>query len=278
MKSLKILFLLLTSLTLFSCEEEILYFVDNTPPAVPTNITTDTGDNLVLISWDHVNDPDLSGYAVYYSDKYDGEYNLLGTTLESGIVDYGAANGETYFYAVASYDLSGNESDLSYDVVYDTPRPEGFDYAIFDYKYIPDNSGYDFSNYLVTNYASLETDFFFENDNGELYLNVWSDSDIQNLGRTKNIYEISESPTEGWVELLPGDNIKYVRAIRGNTYVIWTYDNHFAKIRISEIYTDHIEFDWAYQTAPGNIELKTNRNNGSRIKPTEVKVNRNNKN
>ena len=274
MKTFQILFLVLTSLSFFSCEEEIFNFVDNTPPAVPTNIVTDTGDNLVIISWNHVNDSDLSGYAVYYSNKYDGEYNLLGTTSNSEIIDYGAANGETYFYAVASYDLSGNESELSYDIAYDTPRPEGFDYSVFDFNCYPDVSGYDFSNYEVKNYTSLETDFFFENDNGELYLNVWEDSDIQNMGRTTNLYEISEAPTEGWIELIQGDNIKYVKAIRGNTYIIWTYDNHFAKIRITEIYFNHVEFDWAYQTAEGNSELKINRNSGNRSKPVEVIVNR----
>jgi len=277
MKTLKIFILLLASLSFFSCQENILFF-DDTPPAVPSNIITETGDNLVLISWNHVYDSDFSGYAVYYSDQYDGEYRLLGTTVESSYIDYGAANGVTNYYAIASYDLSGNESDLSYDVAYDTPRPEGFDQTVYDFRNFPNIAGYDFNKYSIDKYNSLETDFFFENDNGVFYLNVWSDSDIQSMGRTTDIYSVSYAPTGGWVELLPEDNVKYVQAIRGNTYVIWTWDNHFAKIRISEIFADHIEFDWAYQTAEDNVELKISRNISNRVLQEKVKVNRNNSN
>ena len=32
--------------------------------------------------------------------------------------------------AVAAYDFNGNESELSYDVIYSTPRPEGFNQPI----------------------------------------------------------------------------------------------------------------------------------------------------
>lgn len=278
MKTLKIFILLLASLSLFSCQENIL-FVDDTPPAVPTNVVTETGDNLVIISWNHVRDSDFSGYAVYYSDYYDGEYILIGTTVKSSFFDYGALNGITNYYAVASYDLSGNESDLSIEEAYDTPRPEGFNQTVYDFRSFPNISGYDFSQFRATPYNSNEADFFFDNDNGTYYLNVWKDSnadtDIQSMGRTSSIYDVSFAPLGGWVELLPGDNVKYVRAVRGNTYVIWTWDNHYAKIRISEIFDDHIEFDWAYQTTEGNVELKTSRNIGDRVLPQKVKVNRN---
>ena len=132
-----------------------------------------------------------------------------------------------------------------------------------------------FSNYKIDKYNSDNTDFFFDKENGTYYLNVWAeDTDIQSMGRTNDIYDISFAPTDGWVEAKPDENIKYVRAVRGYTYVIWTYDNHFAKIRISEIFDDHIEFDWAYQTAKGNVELKTNRGMGNRKAKQEVLVNR----
>ncbi len=269
------LLLLVTTISLISCEEDIFNYKDTTPPEVPTNITTETGDNLVIINWSSVRNSDLEGYAIYYSDSYDGEYNLLGTTCKTRIVDYGAANGITNYYAVAAYDFDGNESELSYDVAYDTPRPEGFEQNLFDFRNFPNISGYDFSSYGIDKYNSNNTDFFFENDGGTFYLNVWADdTDIQSMGRTNNIYDISFAPTDGWVEVQPGDNIKYVRAIRGYTYVIWTYDNHFAKIRISEVYEDHIDFDWAYQTAEGNVELKTNRGMGKRSEKNTVTVNR----
>lgn len=272
MKALFNLFVLLVSISLMSCEED---FIDNIPPAMPTNIFTDTGDELVIIEWSPVLSRDLAGYAVYYSYSYDGEYKLLGTTNELSYIDYGATNGDTYYYAVASYDYNGNESELSEDVAYDTPRPEGFNQYVYDFRNFPNISGYDFSMYSIDEYNSDDTDFFFDNDNGVFYLDVWSDTDIQNMGRTNSIYDISYAPNDGWVELLPGDNIKYVRAIPENTYVIWTNDNHYAKIRISEVYEDHIEFDWAYQTAYDNVELKTSRGMGESEVRGDVIVNRN---
>lgn len=266
--------LVLLSVAFISCDEDLFYIQDNIPPSVPTNIITETGDELVIVEWNKVYSNDLAGYAVYYSDRYDGQYNLLGTTKNTSFVDYGASNGITNYYAVASYDYNGNESDLSYDVAYDTPRPEGFDQSVYELWQYPNISGYDFSSYKVTSYSSENTDFFFELDNGIFYLDVWAENDIQNMGRTNDIYEISYAPTDGWVSLYPNDNVKYVEAVEGNTYIIWTQDNHFAKIRISNIYNDHIKFDWAYQTAPGNVELKTNRGMLERDIPSKLKVNR----
>ena len=274
MKAYHKIFFLLLSMALISCDEDLFYIQDNIPPSVPTNIITDTGDEMVIIEWSKVFSNDLAGYAVYYSDSYDGKYNLLGTTKDVRFVDYGANNGITYYYAVASYDYDGNESDLSYDVAYDTPRPEGFDQSVYELWQYPNISGYDFSSYSVTNYASNGADFFFELDNGIFYINVWADTDIQNMGSTNSIYEISYAPTDGWVGLIPGDNVKYIEAIKGNTYIIWTHDNHFAKIRVSNIFSDHLEFDWAYQTAAGNVELKTNRGMSEREIPLEISVNR----
>jgi len=46
-------------------------------------------------------------------------------------------------------------------------------------------------------------------------------------------------------------------AIKGHPYVVWTHDNHFAKVRITDISGTSIVFDWAYQVAPGNPELFT---------------------
>jgi len=267
--------ILFASIALVSCKDEIIYYTDNVAPNVPTNITTQTGDNLVILEWSQVYNNDLAGYAVYYSESYNGKYNLLGTTDKSYYYDYGAQNGITNYYAVASYDYNGNESNLSYDIAYDTPRPEGFNQIIYDFRNFPNISGYDFSAYKVDSYNSDLTDFFFENDNGVLYLNVWEDTDIQNMGQTTDIYDVSLAPNTGWVTLQPGDNVKYVRAIRGNTYVIWTFDNHFAKISISEIYEDAVKFDWAYQTANGNVELKTNRGTGVRKPKQDVIVRRN---
>lgn len=229
---------------------------DTTAPLPPTNIKTITGDNRVDIYWDPSPDRDVAGYNVYYSYSYNGKYILIGNTTNTYFVDNGAQNGTTYYYAVTAYDYNGNESELSYDVVYDTPRPEGFNQAIFDYLQYPDIAGYDFSNYQVVPYDGNDADFFFENYNGIYYLDVWDDTDIQDMGQTQDIYDISYAPTSGWVPLNEGENIKYVEAKLNHTYVVWTWDNHYAKVRIKEITPQRVVFDWAYQLVEGNKELK----------------------
>lgn len=267
MKLKKLLLVGLLSALLIGCEENLNIYYDNTPPSTPKNIRTMTGDNMVEISWNPVFDSDLSGYAIYWSESYNGKYSLIGTTMETQMIDYEASNGITTYYAVASFDNSGNESELSYDVAYDTPRPEGFDNRIYDYLNYPDISAYNFAAYQLTAFNSDYADFFFENDNGDFYLNVWEDTDIQNMGSTYDIYDVTAAPLTGWVDQMPGANVKYVRALIGHTYVVWTWDNHFAKIRIKNITNDRLTFDWAYQVAEGNTELKINRNNEIRVKP-----------
>jgi hypothetical protein len=90
------------------------------------------------------------------------------------------------------------------------------------------------------------------------------------MGRTNNIYDISYAPTTGWVPLQTGDNIKYVEATVGHTYIIWTVDNHFAKIRIKSITNGRMMFDWAYQLVEGNIELKRGNISTERVVPQMV--------
>lgn len=260
-----IIIALIITLTI-GCVEELSVYYDNTPPAVPRNIRTYTGDNQVEIEWNPVYDADLAGYAVYWSETFDGKYKLIKSTKNTFIIDYDATNGNTFYYAVASFDYDGNESELSYDVAYDTPRPEGFNNRIYDFWYFPEVSGYNFALYQVVPFDSDYSDFFFENDFGAFYLNVWEDTDIQDMGWTYNIYDISSAPMDGWVEQNPGANVKYVKASPGHTYVIWTWDNHFAKIRIESINDERMIFDWAYQIDEGNIELKINRGSEQRSK------------
>lgn len=260
--------LVLLSFTFYSCDNmhDGWYEEDNTPPAAPRNIYVMNGDNRVDIEWDRNGEGDLAGYGVYYSYSYDGEYTLIATTTDNYFVDYEAVNGDKYYYAVMAYDDNGNESDLSKDVVYAAPRPEGYNQAIFDYINYPNNSGYAFSEYQVVPYDDLEADFYFENYNGTFYLDVWSDTDIQDLGQTRDIYDIPFAPETGWSET--GDVI----AKPGHTYVIWTWDNHYAKVRVKSITGTRIVFDWSYQLIEGERLLK-NKNDKER-QPLTSKITR----
>lgn len=247
--------LITTALLLSGCRK-FDYFYDDVPPSAPRNVKTITGDNRIDIFWDRSPERDVAGYNIYYSYSYDGKYYLIGSSKDNYYIDRGAKNGNTYYYAVTAYDYEGNESDLSRDVVYDTPRPEGFNQALFDLNISPNNSGYYFKKYLVVPYTDTNADIFFEKYNGVYYINVWEDEDIQDMGATKDIWDISTAPVSGWVPKQTGENYKYVEAKIGHTYVIWTWDNHYAKVRISNIVNGRMVFDWAYQLVEGNRELK----------------------
>jgi hypothetical protein len=230
------------------CHE--LHKIDTTPPAPPQGVRATALDNEVELTWLHNTERDLAGYKVWVSDRYDGKYELLGSTEENLFVDHGATNGVRSYYGVTAYDFEGNESDLSRDVVYATPRPEGYGIRLDNYRTYPSSAGYDFSTYSVGPYDDSYTDVFFEYFSGYTYLNVWTDTDIQDMGYTQSLYEIATAPSSGWVPS------KSVEAIIGHTYVIWTWDDHYAKIRVRELTASRVTFDWTYQVAPSNPELK----------------------
>ena len=270
----RIILLLAISFLFTYCDHYVDNY-DNTAPNPPENVVTYVGDNLVEIYWDDNRERDVAGYNVYFAYSYWGDYELIGNTGNNNYIDYEAQNGETYYYAVAAYDFDGNESELSYDMVYGVARPEGTNQAIFDYTRFPESSGYDLSEYSVVAFDAfsddISSDFFFENYEGSYYLNVWDDSDIQDMGYTDSFLDITYAPLNGWVQLSPDENVKYTLAEIGHTYVVWTWDNHYAKIRVKAISNDRMVFDWAYQLVEGEQQLKSNRNASQRM-PLPKKV------
>lgn len=243
-----LLTLVIAGLFLIGCKEEIV--IDTTPPSPPQGIMTISLDNAVELQWYPSQAEDVEGYNVWVSDQYDGRYALLATVTATDYIDYGAENGVTYYYAISAFDFEKNESALSKDVIYDTPRPEGYQVVLSNWTTTPNTAGYDFSQYEILPYNDVNTDFFFENASGRFYAVVWGDTEIQDMGYTQNLDEISASPAAGWAPS------KSAEAIVGHTYVIRTWNTHYAKIRVTEVAANRLVFDWAYQIAQGNRELK----------------------
>lgn len=249
MKQLLTFLILTSSLFYFGCEQRIVE-ADTTPPSIPQGIVTIAEDSQVEIFWLSNTEPDLAGYNIYISYAYDGRYQLLGSTNQPYFLHRGAENGKTYYYALSAYDESGNESGLTPEVISETPRPEGYAVILRDFRSAPNLGGYDFSTYSVGPYNDQYTDVYFEYYNGVSYFNVWEDTDIQDMGYTTSLDDIAEAPTSGWTPT------KDVVVIPGHTYVIWTWDNHYAKIRVTEVSASRVKFDWAYQLQKGNPRLK----------------------
>ncbi len=235
--------------------EEVIYLDESNPPPVPQGVFSVTRDEQVLLYWLPIDDVngDFDKYIVYRSNDPDTGYWAIGETTGEYFFDNGVSNGATYFYAVSSIDYDGNLSDLSYEYVFDTPRPQGVNRTIFDYNDFPNESGWSLANEELVNYQSPLADFYLEYLPGDdvFYINVASlDTDIQDMGFTNDLDEIDYSPEFGWSQN------GWLEVIWGHTYVIWTEDNHFAKVRITYINDNNIIFDWAYQVDTGNMELK----------------------
>ncbi|UCD19748.1 MAG: hypothetical protein JSU64_01005 [candidate division WOR-3 bacterium] len=225
---------------------------DNEPPAVPRGVRSITGDEEVLLVWYQNTEPDLAGYRVYRSLEPLGLYYEVGETNLDYFLDYGLTNGVTYYYAVTAFDYKGNESEFSYEIVYDTPRPEGYDEQIFDYTLYPDFAGWKFSAYNIVAYDNPTCDFYYGYDSFErtYYFYVGNpDGLIQDFGYTSSMDEITYAPQHGW------SMTGRVEAIPGHTYIMHTWDNHYAKFRVTALGTISVIFDWAYQIDIGNPEL-----------------------
>jgi hypothetical protein len=262
--TMKTTIVILSAFLFAACQE--VHEVDTLAPAAPRGVQTLSLDNAVEVTWFANTEPDLSGYNVWVSDRFDGRYRLLGSTGATRFADYGARNGVTYYYAVSAYDFDNNESPLSPDVAKGTPRPEGFGVILDDYHTFPNTSGYDFSTYSVGPFDDEYCDFFFEHYAGRFYLRVWDDTDIQGMGYTANLDEIANAPASGWVPS------RVVEAIPGHTYVIWTWDNHYSKVRVRSVSANSVLFDWAYQTATGNRSLRVLPSDGKRksLRPVTI--------
>ena len=262
-KLIKYTFIALATLALVGCDEDDDHIVTpiNVVPATPQGVTSVTGDDAVYVYWNGIYELDVREYNVYRSlTEFDG-YTVVGTVgaisnpnLDLLIYEFrddGVSNGTTYFYAVTSVDRANQESDLSAEFVFDTPRPEG-QTPIFVNTVAPADAGFDLENGLRVVFDSPAADVWIDSLDGIFYLNVGNGlTDIQDVGYTTSFDEISFAPDSGW------SNLGFVEIIRGHTYVVWTDDDHFAKMRAVSFnpISGSITFEWAYQTDQSNLEL-----------------------
>jgi hypothetical protein len=223
---------------------------DYDPPARPTGLTVLNGDQRVDLAWNYNRENDVDGYNVYVANTYNGKYQKIGTTSKNYFVDEGVSNGKTYYYAVTAFDYSGNESDLSEADIHTTPRPEGFNVIVMDFRQFPSNAGFGFYDARVLPYNDKFTDVYFDIDEGVPYLCVYANASIKDMGVTNDIYDIAEPPLSGW------STTDDAKAIVNHTYVILNEDGNYAKMRVTQITPQSVKFDWAYQTVAGNPDLQ----------------------
>lgn len=239
----------------------------NAVPATPQGVYSVTGNGEVQVFWYGVYETDIKEYRVYRSYNETSGYAMIGSVdavanpdLNLLIYEYDdvtAVNGTTYYYAVSAVDNANQESYLSAENVFDTPRPDG-QATLYPLQVDSSLAGFNLVTATVVKSNSPAADVFvdqYEERPGVYvsYLNVPAGVDIQDVGYCPTFDYVGWAPTEGWSEL------GYTEAIVGHTYIIWTADYHFAKLWITSINAQGaLTFQWAYQTSLtelGQLEL-----------------------
>jgi hypothetical protein len=213
-----------------------------------------TGDGQVTLHWLANTERDVAGYHVYTSPCASGPdcpYDRTGTTIGTVFTVPDLPNGVTLYYAVAAFDRAGNESDLSYEDIHDTPRPAGTGAILNARQVHPESSGWDFSSYGVRAWDDPRTDIYYSS-NGSFDEMLTPDpalASIQDMGFAPTLDAVDFAPPTGWS---PSGSVEL---IIGHNYVVWTADDHYAKFRVTSL-GGHVVFDWAYQIDRGNGELR----------------------
>ena len=235
-------------------------------PAPPRGLYSVTGDHQVTLHWLANTESDVAGYNVYQAACFRGSdcpYELVGTASGAGSTTFvitGLGNGETWYYAVTAFDRRGNESELSYDEVFDTSRPAGYGVTLNNAAETVSQSGYDFSSYGTASarraWNDPLTDMYFSRDSvvALMVIPSLSNGGIQDMGSASSLDAVDYAPSAGWSPTGSAE------LIVGHNYVVWTRigspDVHYAKFRVTDLTSHRVTFDWAYQVAPGNRELR----------------------
>ena len=77
----------------------------------------------VTLAWDANTDPNIDGYKIYYgtfSRNYDVSLDV-GNFTSCTLADM--EEGETYYFAATAYDIQGNESPFSEEIVFPNSHP-----------------------------------------------------------------------------------------------------------------------------------------------------------
>ena len=268
MERLKIIGLLAVALIFAGCGNESVRHVDPVP-AAPTGLNSITGDESVYLYWYAVGENDIEHYAIYRSETNPNQGLDRIETISASLTDYvdnDVINGATYYYRVSAIDESGQESDLS-DYAMDTPRPEGSGVIIYDYRDAANynRTGFDLYAHQRLPYDSSYCDIYLDYDISEQAFFIWvrfDDYYIQDFGYASSFDDVGYSQESGWSALHKAE------AIEGHVYFLKL--RHFSEWHYAKIWVEHLDpntrtmtFSWAYQTDPGNRELK--------ISPTTLK-------
>lgn len=251
-------FAVITFASISGCTDDTIVepVIVDVPPPAPQGVYTIRGDNSVTVVWLPVEASDFDRYRIYRGfDSSNGSlFSLIGESFTESFVDDPVTNGTRYYYTVTAVDLAGFESLQSAEFGGASPRSDGFNIQLFTNDTDPNFSGFDLSAGNRVSFDDNRADFWIDRDlSGVLYINVDTIGasgaefgDIQDMGYTADLDEIGSAPIpptiNGWSVL------KYYEIVDGHTYIIWTQDDRFAKVRVTSQTATSVMIDYAYQS------------------------------
>ena len=263
---------------------------DNTGPGrvleAPSSLTSVSLDGAVALAWSDnsfQSDPNLFQNYSVYSTSYDldldqcgAQWRIEGTTVAPEFVVGALTNGIPRCFYVSAVSIDGLDSDAS-PLRNDTPRPDARNVVVFARQEQDAGSGFRFWQDgngngsvqeselgLVIPGSAVSADFTVEREavGGRLFLTP------RRPGVTVALYGAVPVDDLTSIDIAPetGFDPEGLEAVPGWGYVFRIDDGGpfftYGAVRVTHAGQNLLILDWAYQTDPGNPELRRGRVGG----------------
>jgi hypothetical protein len=239
----------------------------------PSTLVSVSLDRAVQLSWSPNGrnaDPSMFDYYRVYSTPYDLDGNvcastlwvLEGTTVSEDFLATGLANGAPRCFAASTVSRDGHES-LWTTPRADTPRYDSRNMLLFAVQDSLAASGFRFhfpaTGAMGAIVAGNRTDVDFKLErraDGSVWITPVRDGTKLALYSTSPVTDLTS------IDIAPARDrfsTGAIEAVPGYAYVIETVLSdglHYGALRVTHTTSDYMIFDWAYQTDPGNPELR----------------------
>lgn len=239
----------------------------------PRTLVSVSLDRAVQLSWSpnaRESDPTMFDYYRVYSTVYDLDANvcdgdlwvLEGTTVSEDFLATGLTNGSPRCFAASTVSRDGHES-LWTTPRADTPRYDSRNFLLFATQHTLGSSGFRFyfpsTGAMGQILAGDRTDIDFKLER-RADRSVW----ITPVRSGTRLALYSTSPVEDLtsIDIAPSRDrfsTGAIEAVPGYAYVVETTLSdglHYGALRVTHATADYMIFDWAYQSDPGNPELR----------------------
>jgi hypothetical protein len=250
------------------------------PPDVPASLSSTSLDGAIALAWSdnsYTADPgNFQNYRVY-STSYNLDQNvcgtnwqLEGTTVAPEFVVGALANGIPRCFTITAVSVDGFESDRS-PLHHDTPRPDTRNVVIYAFQSQVAGSGFRFwddlnGDHLVQDGElglvrpgnATNIDFAVDRDGaGDLFLTpVRTGTGVEYYDDTKPVADLTSidfaaDRTYRTSGILASPGFGYVFEMDGGDGF-----KRYGAVRVTHVGQTFLILDWAFQTDPGNPELR----------------------